>query len=253
MTMTVGQGPFGHRPSGEFNFDAPKQGMQYLDAFPRRIRAYVGDELVVDTTAAKLLYEQHSLPVWVFPVDEVRRDLLPDDAASVYEDGLAEGMVHVQWDAADRWLEEDEEVIVHPRDPYHRIELRSTSRRVTVTLDGETLADSTNALALFEAALPPRWYLPEEDVAAELSDNPDVRTGCAYKGWASYHDVRVGARREPFLAWHYDQPLDGVERIKDRICFFNERVDISVGGVEQERPQTQWSGTDWANSEWAKA
>src|SRR4051794_6817662 len=207
MTMTVGKGPFGHQPSGEFNFDAPKQGMEYLDEFPRRIRAYAGEEVVLDTVTAKLLYQQHSLPVWVFPPDEVRRELLPDEAMWVIDDGLAKGMVRVDWSAAGRWLEEDEEVIVHPRDPYHRIELRATSRPVTISLDGETLAESSNPLVLFEAGLPPRWYLPAVDVRAELTDNPDLRTGCAYKGWASYHDVQVGDRSEPFLAWHYAEPL----------------------------------------------
>jgi uncharacterized protein (DUF427 family) len=100
----------------------------------------------------------------------------------------------------DRWLEEDEEVIAHPRDPYHRLELRDTSRTVEVALDGETLARSSSLLALFETSLPARWYFAPEEVTAELTPNPDVRTGCAYKGWASYLDVRVAGRVEPALA-----------------------------------------------------
>jgi uncharacterized protein (DUF427 family) len=252
VTITVGTGPFGHRPGGEFNFDVPRRGIQYLDAFPRRVRALAGGEVVVDSLGVKLLYEQHRLPVWCFPREDVRLDRL-GDGAWIYEDGLARGLVGVRWDAVDQWLEEDEEVIVHPRDPYHRIELRDTSRLVSVALDGETLAESTSAVALFEASLPPRWYLPPEDVRAELVANSEVRTGCAYKGWASYDDVRVGERIEPFLAWHYVDPLKGIERIRDRICFFNERVDLRLDGELQERPRTQWSGTDWAKEPWARA
>jgi uncharacterized protein (DUF427 family) len=251
MTMTVGAGPFGHSPGGEFNFDVPSEGVQYLEDFPRRVRALIGDEAVVDSLGVKLLHEQHSLPVWAFPREDVQLDRL-GDAAWVYDSGLAEGLVGIRWDAADRWLEEDEEVIVHPRDPYHRIELRDTSRLVTVALDGETLAESSRALALFEASLPTRWYLPPEDVRVELVPNSDVRTACAYKGWASYLDVHVGDRVEPFLAWRYTDPLEGVERITGRICFFNERVDLSLDGELQERPRSGWSGTDWAKEAWAQ-
>jgi uncharacterized protein (DUF427 family) len=253
MTITAGTGPFGHRPSGEFNFEVPGDGIQYLDAFPRRVRALAGGEVVVDSLGTKMLYEQRSLPVWCFPREDVRLELLGEDDAWTYEDGLAKGLVGIRWDAVDQWLEEDEEVIVHPRDPYHRLELRDTSRLVTVAVDGETLAESTGALALFEAGLPARWYLPAEDIRAELVANPDVRTGCSYKGWASYDDVGVGDRVEPFLAWHYEDPLEGMERIRDRICFFNERVDLRLDGELQERPETQWSGTEWAKQEWARA
>lgn len=251
--MTVGSGPFGHRPGGEFNIDVPRRGVQYLEDFPRRVRALTSGKVVVDSLGVKLLHEQHSLPVWCFPREDVRLDRLSEDGAWIYEDGLAEGLVGVRWDAVDQWLEEDEEVLFHPRDPYHRIELRDTSRLVTVALDGETLAESSNSVALFEASLPTRWYMPVEDVRAELVANPDVRTGCAYKGWASYDDVRVGQRLEPFLAWHYEDPLEGMERIGGGICFFNERVDLSLAGELQERPRTQWSGTGWAKAQSARA
>lgn len=247
MTITVGTGPFGHKPAGEFNIEVPRRGVQYIEDFPRRVRAILGGETVVDSLSVKLLHEQHSLPVWCFPREDVRLDRLGDGAVRIYEDGLAEGLVGVAWDAVDVWLEEDEEVIAHPRDPYHRIDLRDTSRVVTVALDGETLAESSNAVALFEASLPPRWYVPAEDVRVELVANPEVRTGCAYKGWASYDDVRVGDRLERVLAWHYEDPLEGMERIVGKVCFFNERVDLSLDGELQERPRNLWSRLQWAD------
>jgi uncharacterized protein (DUF427 family) len=243
MTMTVGTGPFGHRPAGRFNFELPER-VEYLEAFPRRIRALVGGEIVADSVNVRMLHEQHRLPAWCFPPEDVRRDAL-GDAAWLYEEGLAKGLVGIRWDAVDQWLEEEEKVIAHPRDPYHRLELRNTSRRVEVTLDGETVALSSKPLALFETALPPRWYFEPEEVTVELDPNPDVRTACAYKGWASYFDARIAGRVKPALAWHYDKPLEGMERIRGRVCFFNERVELTVDGIRQEQPRTRWSTTDW--------
>jgi uncharacterized protein (DUF427 family) len=242
--MTVGSGPFGHRPAGRFNVDVPARGIQYLEAFPRRIRAFVGGELVVDSVNAQMLHEQHRLPVWCFPPEDVRVDLLAD-GAWLYEDGLAADLVGIRWDAVDRWLEEDEEVIVHPRDPYHRLELRDTSRHIEVALEGEKLAASSSPLALFETSLPARWYFEPAEVTAELVPSAFGRTGCAYKGWAAYFDVRVAGRVEPALAWHYPDPLAGTERIRGRVCFFNERVELTVDGELQVQPRTRWSTTDW--------
>jgi uncharacterized protein (DUF427 family) len=244
VTLTVGNGPFGHRPAGWFNFEPPGEGVQYLEVFPRRIRALVGGEIVADSVNVRMLHEQHRLPVWCFPPEDVRRDAL-GDRAWLYEEGLATGLVGIRWDAVDQWLEEEEEVIAHPRDPYHRIELRDTSRDVQVTLDGELLAASSRPLAVFEASLPTRWYFDPEDVRVELAPNPDVRTACAYKGWASYFDVCLAGRVEPALAWRYDAPLEGMERIRGRLCFFDERVELTLDGVRQEQPQTRWSTTDW--------
>jgi uncharacterized protein (DUF427 family) len=244
MTMTVGSGPFGHRPAGRFNFDVPTEGIQYLEAFPRRIRAFAHGEIVVDSVDVQMLYQQHRLPVWCFPPEHVRLDAL-GESAWIHESGLAKGLVGIRWDAVDRWLEEDEEVSFHPRDPYHRIELRDTSRHVEVALAGETLAASSAPLVLFEASLPARWYFAPDEITAELAPNPDVRTGCAYKGRASYFDVRVADRAEPALAWHYEHPLQGMERIRRRICFFNERVELIVDGKLQDQPRTHWSTTDW--------
>jgi uncharacterized protein (DUF427 family) len=191
-----------------------------------------------------MLHQQGRLPVWCFPPEDVRLDAL-GDGAWIYESGLADGLVGVRWEAVDQWLEEEEEVIVHPRDPYHRVELRDTSRHVEVQLAGERLAVSTVPLVLFEASLPPRWYFAPEEITADLAVNLDVRTGCAYKGWASYFDVRVVDRLETALAWQYDDPLREMERIRQRVCFFNERVELIVGGELQEQPRTLWSTTDW--------
>jgi uncharacterized protein (DUF427 family) len=154
------------------------------------------------------------------------------------------GLVAFEWDAMDEWYEEEEVAIVHPRDPYHRIDVLDTSRHVKVSLDGQPLAETTRARVLFETGLPPRWYIPREDVRSELLVESDKRTGCAYKGFASYWSVRVGDRVEEDLVWTYREPRREAEPVKDYLAFFNERTDVEVDGELEERPRTQWSRDD---------
>lgn len=276
--MTAG-GPFGPRPYGEFNFTRPRErGALYWEPSPRRVRGILGDQVVVDSTRVMLLHETGHLPKWYFPREDVREELLEPsqrttrcpwkgeasywsvragdrvaaDAVWAYLEPLAEapplaGYVSFRWDALDRWLEEDEERHTHVRDPYHRIDVIQSSRHVRVSLDGQLLAETRRPLALFEAALPPRWYLRAEEVRSDvLEPCPDLRTGCAYKGFARYHSVRLGDRVERALAWSYAEASREVEPIAGRLCFFNERVDLEVDGEPQERPVTQWSTDEWA-------
>jgi len=148
------------------------------------------------------------------------------------------GYVQVDWGAVDRWLEEDEEVVGHPRDPFHRIDVRESSRHVVVALDGEVVAESRRPTLLFETGLPVRYYLPREDVRLDqLEAASDKRTTCAYKGHASY----FGTDAHPDIAWTYLEPLPDAEQIRGLIAFFNERADITVDGELQGRPTTQWS------------
>ena len=145
------------------------------------------------------------------------------------------------WKKLDEWFVEDEQVFGHPRDPYHRIDTYRTSRPVQVSVDGEVLAESTRAVALFESGLPSRFYLPAEDVRMDLLEPSKKKTRCAYKGVASYWHVRVGDTLHEDLAWTYEEPDDDGRAIRGLICFFNERVDLEVDGQVQERPTTQWS------------
>jgi uncharacterized protein (DUF427 family) len=147
------------------------------------------------------------------------------------------GYVQVDWDAADRWLEEEEEVVGHPRDPFHRIDIRGSSRHVTVTLRGEVVADTRRPTLLFETGLPVRHYFPREDVRLDLLQESDKQTTCAYKGHASY----FGTDADPNIAWIYLEPLPDAEQIRGQIAFFDERAEVTVDGELQERPKTQWS------------
>ena len=249
-----------------------RPGLIWFEDSPRRIRGELGGVTVVDSTHAKLLHEHAHLPVYYFPEDEVRMDLLTasdhrtrcpwkgeashwtleaggqvaENAAWSYPEPIEgappiAGYIAFYWNKLDRWLEEDEPAIVHARDPYHRVDVLESSRRIRVLLDGEVLAESDRSLALFETGLPTRWYLPPDDVRLDLLEPSDTRTGCAYKGFAGYWSLKSTGEDGSDIAWYYAEPHRDVERITGLIAFFNERVDIEVDGEVQERPATQWS------------
>lgn len=138
------------------------------------------------------------------------------------------------------WFEEDEPIDGHPRDPFHRVDVRASSRHVQILLDGVLLAESRRPLLVFETSLPPRCYLSREEVAVPLQPS-QKRTICAYKGQASYWSVEVGDRTVPDLAWCYGDPLPDAAALRGRIAFFDERVDVVVDGVSHDRPVTPWS------------
>jgi uncharacterized protein (DUF427 family) len=150
------------------------------------------------------------------------------------------GYVVLDFGGADRWLEEDEEIAGHPRDPFHRVDVRASSRHVQLSLDGRLLAESSRPALVFETMLPPRYYLPRDDVTVELIAS-GTRTWCAYKGEASYFSVDLGDRVVEDLAWSYRAPLPDAVELGGRIAFFDERVDLVVDGVPRPRPVTPWS------------
>lgn len=274
MSLTAANGPLGKSPAGRFNveIDPPTGAVIFWDPVPQRIRAVVAGETVIDSTRAMLLHETGHLPVYYFPEDDVRMELLEPserathcphkgdasywsirvgrrvvpDAVWTYREPLEPvsflaGHVAPYWDLMDEWFAEDEQLFGHPRDPYARIDVYPTTRHVRVLLDGEVLADSRRAMALFESNLPPRWYLPVEDVRTEFLEPSATKTRCAYKGAASYWHVRVGDRFEDDLVWTYRAPQHDAEQVRDMICFFNERVDLELDGEIVDPPVTQWS------------
>jgi uncharacterized protein (DUF427 family) len=150
------------------------------------------------------------------------------------------GYVVLDFPAFDGWTEEDEPIVGHPRDPFHRIDVLASSRHIRLELDGQVLAESSRPMLLFETMLPVRYYLPREDIRADLVPS-DTHTYCAYKGQASYWSASVGGRLVPDLAWTYREPLTDASRVGGLIAFFNERVDTVLDGQRSERPVTPWS------------
>jgi uncharacterized protein (DUF427 family) len=224
---------------------------------PRRIRAMLDDRVVLDTMDAIYLWEFPPYPQYYIPLGDVADGVLADTGetknfehgvarvhnagsghAWVYDDGVAKDRVRFQWDALDRWFEEDEEVFVHPRNPYSRVDAINSTRRVEVAVDGITLADSSSTVIVFETGLPPRYYFPKTAVHLEHLTPSETVTACPYKGRTSeYWSVPSVAD----VAWSYDFPTAPLLPVAGHVAFFNENVDITIDGVLQERPITPFS------------
>lgn len=162
-------------------------------------------------------------------------------AAFAPDDADLDGYVVLDWDAFEEWHEEDERVIGHPHDPFDRIDCLRSSRHVVISLDGQVLADTTRATLLFETPLGMRYYLPREDVRMDLLGPSAQQSICAYKGVASYWSVGAGGEEATDIAWGYEHPLHDALPVRDMVCFFTERVDLTVDGEEIPRPVTPWS------------
>ena len=154
------------------------------------------------------------------------------------------GTVRFEWGALDSWFEEDEEVFVHPRDPYTRVDAVRSDRRVRVEIDGVVLADSACTVMVFETGLPIRYYFDRPDVHFTHLGPSDTVTSCPYKGMTSgYWSVLVDGTVHSDLAWAYDFPTRQLLPIAGLVSFYNEKVDIYVDGTRLDRPQTHFSRT----------
>ncbi len=158
--------------------------------------------------------------------------------------GLA-GTVRFDWAALDAWFEEDEQVFVHPRSPYVRVDALRSSRPVRVELGGVVLADSSSPVMVFETGLPTRYYLNRTDVDFGHLIPTDTVTACPYKGITSgYWSIRAGDTVHEDLAWAYDFPTRQLLPIAGMVALYNEKVDIFLGGQQLERPETHFFPAD---------
>jgi uncharacterized protein (DUF427 family) len=163
-----------------------------------------------------------------------------DGAAFRLTDADLNGYVVFDFEAFD-WWEEDEPIVGHPRDPFHRVDVRPSSRTVRFEHDGHVLAESDRCRLLFEGAFPlPRYYLPREDVHVELLPG-SLHTTCAYKGHAAHYSAQVADEELADIAWSYDEPLDDATRVRGLISFYQERLDLFVDDARVERVRTPWS------------
>jgi uncharacterized protein (DUF427 family) len=235
----------------------------------RRVRAKLGADAIVDSTRAILVWEpRRVVPSYAVPVEDVRADLSPSpavngDVAGVLHPGIPFGVhtaagepvsiddrvgagfrladedlagyVALDFAAFDEWYEEDERIPGHPIDPFHRVDVRQSSRPVRIEFDGDVIAETTRARLLFETQLPTRFYVPREDVRVEL--HPSARrTYCPFKGQASYWSLDAGGRRRGNLGWSYEQPRPDAVAIAGLVAFWDEQVDVFLDGERRERP-----------------
>lgn len=235
-------------------------GTVAIEPNARRIRVFFGGEVIADTTESVYLFEKDHLPAYYIPWTDIRGDLLREsetttvcprkgtaryrtievgdrtsvDALWTYPEPLHDSLdlseyVSFYWDRVDAWFEEDEQVFVHPRDPYVRIDVLPSSRHVEVYL-GETLvAETRNPKILFETGLPPRYYIPRVDVKNWLFTESSTTTACPYKGTASYVSAVSGQQD---VAWFYPQTSASAFGIENHLSFYAERgARIVVDGM----------------------
>lgn len=236
----------------------------------RRVRALLGGEVVADTLRPKLVWERPYYPTLYLPEEDVRTDLLVDTGEhdSAIGPGTAQvlhveaggrrapsaarryaqsttpelaGTVRLDWDAMDAWFEEDEQMHVHPRDPYKRVDVLQSSRQVRIEVGGVTLAESDKPRMLFETGLPYRFYLPKTDVRMGLLAPTATITRCPYKGTAQYYAVEADGERYEDYAWWYEHPALESAGVAGYVCFYDEKVDVYVDGALRERPDTPFA------------
>jgi uncharacterized protein (DUF427 family) len=239
----------------------------------RKVRVIFAGITVAESTHVMRLQEYGHLPVYHFPMQDVRQEVLEatdhhthsplkgeasywtirvgdrvaENAAWSYPSPPPTGpqvKCHMAfyWHLMDAWYEEDEQVYGHARDPYKRVEILPSSRHVRVVLGGETIAETHHPRLLLETSGPIRYYLPEQDVRMELLESTETITRCPYKGQASYWSARIGAKVFKDIVWRYRDPFPACTPIDGLLCFFNERVDaIYVDDEPVPKPITPWS------------
>jgi uncharacterized protein (DUF427 family) len=234
---------------------------------PRSVRATFAGEAVADSKRAMLLHEPGRTPVYYFPIDDVRTDLLEesDHRTMCRQKGAARfwavaaagrrvpsaawsyhqpprgtpdlsGYVAFRWDAIDAWYEENDQVLGGPRSPYHRVDAIWSERHVRVLLAGDVVAETRAPCLLFETDAPTRYYLPPADVRTDLLSPSRTRTECPYKGAASYWSATVGGRTVEDVAWSYESPLPEQPKIAGLLCFWPGRADVIEVDGEPDPP-----------------
>ena len=258
MSLTKRPALLSTRPGGERNYVLDGPGHKILfEPDPRRFRAQVAGVTVLDSVGGRLLHESEILPVLYVPLDDVDRSVLErsdhtthcafkgdasywhvrvgerlvENALWAYERPLPgaawlEGFGALYWHRADAWYEEDERVL-GLRDPYHRVDVRRTTRRARVTARGEVVAESASPVLLFETTLPTRVYFAPEDVRAGVLERTGARTVCPYKGVAaswSVNGIEPGA-------FGYPEPLEGAAGVRGLVCFLGEGIAVELEGA----------------------
>jgi uncharacterized protein (DUF427 family) len=243
--------------------------VDHVEPVPRRVRAELGGKVVLDTTRALYLWEWPFYPQFLIPIEDVDSRALIDEQqthrlsrGTVVSLGLRVGVteragagrryvessidelvdtIRFDWNALDAWYEEDEEIYVHPRSPYVRVDALRSTRRVRIERDGVVLAESVAPVMVFETGLPTRYYLDRSAVDFSRLQPTETVTSCPYKGQTTdYWSVVVGESMYPDLAWSYNFPTRQLLPIAGLVAFYNEQVDVFVDGVEQPQPITHF-------------
>jgi len=259
MGLSWQQGPLSQTAVGRFLVPDPlPERLLYAEPLRRRLRVRFGGAWIADSEDVVLLHEPGRYPVAYFPLGDVTAGVLePSDHTTRHRDlgttswyivhagqqaaqrgawqhtelpGYATELkerVAFAWRAMDAFYEEDERIVGHAADSYHRIDIRQTSRHLVVESGDRVVADSARPLVLYESGFAPRWYVPRGDVDQSALTPVQDQTFCPYKGVCSYYDI-AGARR---AAWSYEDAWPEVRRISGLISFEPDKVAVRLDGT----------------------
>ena len=218
MSLVTGRGPLSKDPAGWFTPPLP-DGVVFAEPHLRRVQAVRDGVIVIDTERALLVHRAGEPLRFAFPPDAVGE--LPHDPVPE-----APGYVHVPWDAVDTWIEEGRKLVHYPPNPYHRVDCRPTNRRLRVAVNGTTVVDTSDTMAVFETALAPLLYVAPSHVRTDLLRRSDTSSYCNYKGYATYWSVVIGDAVVEDVAWSYHDPLPETLPIKGYFGFDATRADV---------------------------
>ncbi|KAL6410845.1 hypothetical protein AUP68_07277 [Ilyonectria robusta] len=241
----------------------------------RRVRAIHNHSVIVDTTDAVYVWEHDYYPTLYVPQKDVKnceindKEKIPSDGkakATLAElvvlphdgldgvkiegvlrfsddDGLGAlaGTLRIQFGSIDQWLEEDAPIYIHPKDPFKRVDILPSQRRVQIQVNGKIVADAASSMHLFETGLPTRYYLPLASVDQSVLRQSDLKTRCPYKGEAEYYHVVVDGKEVKDIVWYYRLPTHESAAIAGLVCFYNEKVDVILDGELQTQPRSKFA------------
>jgi uncharacterized protein (DUF427 family) len=260
MGLAWQQGPLATGSVGHFLTPEPLPArLLFAEPLRRRMRVRLADQWIADSEDVVLLHEPGRYPVAYFPHGDIQPGVLdPEDRVTQHGDlgdmrwftvavgeraanhaawehtalsayaSVLEGRVAFAWRAMDAFYEEDERIVGHAADAYHRIDIRATSRHLVVRDGDRVIADTHRPLALYESGFAPRWYVPRDDVNESALEPVDGQTFCPYKGLASYYTI--GDRKR--AAWSYTNAWPAVERVRNLLSFEPDKIDVYLDGKQ---------------------
>jgi len=241
----------------------PDQQTEYFQS-PKWIRVFLGGKCIANSKNVLLIRGAGHLPIYYFPKKDVKLEFLSqaesgDKNKSVWTIRVGETVrehggwsyanqseikdhIAFHWDKMDAWFEEDEQVYVHARDPFKRLDTIASSRSLHVDINGQTIAQTERPVLLFETALPARFYIPKLDCRLDLLVPSSKQTRCPYKGTASHYSVKAGDKLIEDIVWTYPFPTPEMSKIKGLLCFYHEKLDeFYVDGEKLAKVKTPWS------------